>query len=197
MADDTRAAALPVGLAVAAMVALGVVFGRGRTRKERATPAERQAALVAYLREHLTGADLAVRVVERLRRTQASLDDRQFFDWLFKQIEADREVVRALLRSLGSSPRSPKRLLGQASGSVLKLMAGGAKGELSLFRTMEALAIGVQGKRCLWRALEPLQPGLPLPAGKSLSELESSAVRQWEAIEERRQTLVRQTFAAG
>ena len=107
---------------------------------------------MTYLHEHLTGADAAIRVVERLRRTQT--DERPLFDWLYNEFEADHQVVQAILRMLGASSGSPKRLLGQASGAVLKRMAGGAAGDLSLFRTLEALALGVQGKRCMWRALQ-------------------------------------------
>jgi len=77
----------------------------------------------------------------------------------------------------------------------LKWTAGGHRGELPLFRTLEALAIGVQGKRCLWRALQSLGPPIPLPAGWSLAALEAMAVRQWEAIESRRQSLAPATFA--
>jgi hypothetical protein len=135
--------------------------------------------------------------VERLRRTQTTTDQRQLFAWMYDEFEAEREVVRAPLKTLGSSSRSPKRLFGQASGSVLKLVAGGGLGELSLFRTLEALAIGVQGKRCMWRARQSVHPSLPVAGGISLSQLESDASRQWEAIEERRRLLVPSTFATG
>ena len=70
------------------------------------------------------------------------------------------------------------------------------RGELSLFRTLESLAIGVQGKRCMWRALESLLGDQPIPSARSLGGLEAMAVRQWEAIEERRRALVGETFPA-
>ena len=61
--------------------------------------------------------------------------------------------------------------------------------------TLEGWAIGVQGKRCLWRALQDLR-GLPLTVdGVDFVELEAKAVRQWEAIEERRRALAVQTFS--
>jgi hypothetical protein len=67
-------------------------------------------------------------------------------------------------------------------------------GDLSLFRTLEALAIGVQGKRCLWRAAQALV-ALPHPSGRrSFVELEADAVRQWETIEQHRRSLVPDTF---
>ena len=183
-----------LGLALVAGLALALItVGRRRGFGERPHEDERHAALVTYLHEHLSGADAAIRVVERLRRTQTH--ERSLFDWLYNELDADHQVVQALLTRLGASSRSPKRLLGQASGSVLKRLAGGMAGDLSLFRTLEALAIGVQGKRCMWRALQTVRPALQLPGTRSLSDLEAAAVRQWEAIEQRRTLMVPRTFA--
>ena len=71
--------------------------------------------------------------------------------------------------------------------------AAKAPGELSLLRTLEALSIGVQGKRCMWRALQNLRTS---PGGMDFVELEAKAIRQWEAIEERRRHLVVRTLSA-
>jgi hypothetical protein len=77
---------------------------------------------------------------------------------------------------------------------MLKTAAGARPGELSLFRTLEGLSAGVQGKRCLWRAAQMLAPSLRPSDGRTLGELESSAVDQWEAIERYRLALVPQTL---
>ena len=191
-----RTTSLPLALGMTLVVGLTVAVGTiGRRRGLRGRPHEdeRHTALVTYLDEHLTGADAAIRVVERLCRTQT--DERALFDWLYNELKADHQVVQALLTMLGASSGSPKRLLGQASGSVLKRVAGGSAGDLSLFRTLEALAIGVQGKRCMWRALQAVRPALHLPGTRSLSDLDAAAGRQWEAIERRRTLLVTRTFA--
>src|SRR4029453_3477117 len=69
-------------------------------------------------------------------------------------------------------------------------------GDLSLLRTLEALAIGVQGKRCLWRALQNVRTVPSTVDGMNFVALEAKAVRQREAIEERRGALVARTFCA-
>jgi hypothetical protein len=187
---------LPLALGMALVVGLGVAWGTvGRRREAHERPAEddRHTALVTYLLERLSGADAAIRVVERLRRAQP--DERALFDWLYNEFEADHQVVQAILTMLGASSGSPTRLLGQVSGSVLERLAGGTAGDLSLFRTLEALAIGGQGKRCMWRVLQILRPALQLPGTRSLPDLEAAAVRQWEAIEQRRMLVVPRTFA--
>jgi hypothetical protein len=98
------------------------------------------------------------------------------------------------LAELGYTSRSAKRLAGRATGGALRVVAGGATGDLSLFRTLEALAIGVQGKRCLWRAAQTLFAPPNPPGRRSYDELEADAVRQWETIEQHRRSLVPETF---
>jgi hypothetical protein len=186
--------ALAVGLAMAG-AGLGLATLSRRRRGLISPEEQRRAALVAYLHDHLGGAEVAMQVVDRLRRTSAAPQERQFFGWLHHELARDHDVVVSVLESLGASRRSTKRLTGQASGGILKFLAGGRRGELALFRTFEALAIGVQGKRCLWRALQALTPALVVPGVPSWTALEAAAQQQWEAIEGRRRALVPQTFA--
>lgn len=164
-------------------------------RRASASTRKRQA-LIAYLRDHLSGADLAIRVVHRLGSSPHSTEDGTLFRRLSQELEEDRTAVRSLLTRLGASGRSMKRAAGYASGAVLSVTAGGEPGDLSLLRTLEALAIGVQGKRCLWRALQKLRTVPSTVDGMNFVELEARAVRQWEAIEERRRALVAPTFSA-
>ena len=116
------------------------------------------------------------------------------FASLFDEFREERDVIRLLLEEIGASPLSVKRLAGQASATALMFAADGERGDLSLFRTLESLSIGVQGKRCMWRALQSLLGDQPIPSARSLGGLEAMAVRQWEAIEERRRALVNATF---
>jgi hypothetical protein len=137
---------------------------------------------------------MAIRVVRRLDSTHQDTADGTFFRRLSNELEEDRSVVLTLLTQLGASGRSIKRAAGFASGTVISVTAGGKPGDLSLLRTLEALAIGVQGKRCLWRALQNFHTPSTLHR-MNFIELEAKAVRQWEAIEERRRALVVQTFS--
>jgi hypothetical protein len=184
-------------LALAAVIGLGIAIEGARRRRPRGDTAttDARAALSTYLREHLSGSDAATQIVERLRRTRAGTEDGRLFGTLFQEFQEERDVVRAVLASLGASEQSPKRLVAKASGSVIKMVAGGEPGELSLFRTLEGLSTGVQGKRCMWRALQQLHLGPPAPGHTRFAELESVAERQWERLERRRLSLVSATFA--
>ena len=188
-----------VGPAVGALGALGLaiaIFALTRSKpRDSQHDGNKWAALAAYLRDHLAGADTAIQTVQGLSEAYRGSPEGTLFQTLYDQFREDRGVVEEILRELGYTPRSVKRLAGRATGNALQMVAGGAPGDLSLFRTLEALAIGVQGKRCLWRAAQTLI-ALPHPLGRrSFAELEADAVRQWETIEQHRRSLVLRTFA--
>jgi hypothetical protein len=184
--------AAPLALAgVVAVAALATYLARP-ARRSRAVDEKRQS-LVAYLRDHLGGADAAIHVVRRLAATHEGTTDGRLFRQLAEEFEQDRATVRALLAQLGASARSPKRVAARASAALLGFTAGGTPGQLSLLRTLEALAIGIQGKRCMWRALQTLDK--PRSTTQiNPAELEAKAVRQWEAVEGRRRVLAAMTF---
>jgi len=180
-----------VGAAAVVGIGLAAVVWQQR-RRRRSVADDHRAALVGYLRHHLAGAHAAIRVVERLRLVHAGTREGRLFASLFDDFREERDVVRALLGGLGASSVSPA---GAALGSASSRIAGGQSGDRSLFETLEGLAIGVQGKRCLWRALMMLVPDDAVPGRRTLAGLEAMAVRQWEAIDERRQALAVEAFA--
>jgi hypothetical protein len=152
--------------------------------------------LATYLRDHLAGADTAILMVQGLSDAYRGGPEGALFASLYEQFRDDRGVVEGILAELGYTSLSVKRVAGRATGSALRTVAGGPPGGLSLFRTLEALAIGVQGKRCLWRAAQALG-SLPHPPGRrSFVDLEADAVHQWETIERHRRSLAPLTLGA-
>jgi len=186
----------PLALVGAVAVTAGLTAYLAWPARRSSTSTQKRQALIAYLRDHLSGSDMAIRVVHRLASTHRSTEQWPLFRRLSQELEEERSVVRSLLTRLGASERSMKRAASYASGAVLSVTSGGEPGDLSLLRTLEALAVGVQGKRCLWRTLQSLAT-MPSPAeSMNFVDLEDMAVRQWEAIEECRRGLVAQTFSA-
>ena len=194
--DTTRSNAGPI-LGALGAVGLTIAFVALRRSKPRQGDQDlnKRKAFATYLRDHLAGADTAIQVVQGLRDAYRGGPEGTLFESLYDEFREDRGVVEGILAELGYTSRSTKRLAGRATGNALRAVAGGAPGDLSLFRTLEALAIGVQGKRCLWRAAQALV-GLPHPPGRrSFAELEADAVRQWETIERHRRSVVPGTFS--
>jgi hypothetical protein len=194
-ADLTRAlgvaAVLGAGLAYGAAHHRRTTRGRGRT----ASADGRRSTLAAYLREHLSGSDTAILVLERVRGSHAGTKEGSLFASLYEQIQRERDLLRTLLAELGESSLSTKRVATKMTGSLLSAVASGKRGDLSLFRTLEGLAIGVQGKRCMWRALQSLDQQFAAAGPQRFAELEVLALHQWEAIEERRLSLTSDLFA--
>ena len=194
--DTTRSNAGPI---LGALGALGLTIAFVALRRSKPRQGDqdlnKRKAFATYLRDHLAGADTAIQVVQGLRDAYRGGPEGTLFESLYDEFREDRGVVEGILAELGYTSRSTKRLAGRATGNALRAVAGGAPGDLSLFRTLEALAIGVQGKRCLWRAAQALV-GLPHPPGRrSFAELEADAVRQWETIERHRRSVVPGTFS--
>jgi hypothetical protein len=187
--------AAPFAIAgVVALAAMAMYLARPARRSSAAD--EKHQSLVAYLRDRLGGADAAIHVVRRLAATHVGTADGRLFRQLAEEFEQDRATVRALLAQLGASTRSPKRVAGRGSAALLGFAAGGTPGQLSLLRTLEALAIGIQGKRCMWRALQTLDTARST-AQINPVELEAKALRQWHAVEGRRRVLAAMTFPLG
>ena len=90
-------AAPTVALAIAAGLAIVIGSVRRRAPRELATSADRRAALSTYLREHLSGSDVAIQIVERLRRVHAGTRDGRLFGTLFQEFQDERDTVRAVL----------------------------------------------------------------------------------------------------
>ena len=195
--DTTRGHVAPIlGVLGAVGLTIASVALRRSTRGQSDKANDTRNAFATYLREHLAGADAAIHMVQSLRDAYRGSPQGLVFGSLYEQFRDDRAVVEGILAELGYTSRSVKRLAARATGSALRVVAAGAPGDLSLFRTLEALAIGVQGKRCLWRAAQVLV-ALPHPGGRrSFVELEADAVRQWETIEKHRRLLVPATFDA-
>ena len=188
----------PTGLALlgAAVVAAGLTTYLARPARRFDAATRRRRALITYLLEHLSASEIALRMLRRLATSQRAAGDRAIYRRLAEELEGDRSVVRTLLGRLGSSGRSIKRVAGIASGTVVSAMVGGEPGELSLLRTLEALSVGAQGKRCMWRVLQNLRLPPSIAWDIDFVELEAKALRQWEAIEGRRCNFAPLTFSA-
>ena len=184
---QSRAATILLG-AAAGLSAIGAAVAVQRRRRGgRSTSV---TALQSYLLDHLTGSDSAYGLVERLRRVQAGTSVGALAERLYLEFGQERRTVVALLHSLGTSSQSVKRIAGKAGSAAAQLASPSLVGDRPVFLALEALAVGVQGKRLLWRALE----GLPLNGQWTFRKLEEQALRQWDDIETLRRGFARAVF---
>ena len=181
-------AAVLVGLGVAA-----VTYARDRSAHRHGGARAKGAALVTYLREHLSASDAAIDVVERLRLTHAGSQEGRLFASLFDEFREERDVVRLLLEQIGVAavPRASRRAGGRLDAH--------ARQRRRAWRTVALPDARGPGHRRPSQTLHVA--GARIAAGRRADSeraqprrARGDGRRQWEAIEERRRGLVGATF---
>jgi hypothetical protein len=182
---------------MAAAAVVGLAYAARALRRSRddapIAAGDRRAAFAAYLREHLAGSDAALLAVAQLRDGHRGAAEGALFARLYGEFMGERRVLMQVLGRLGGSTLSLKRLVGHAAGAVAHA-AVQPSGDARLLRTLEAVTIGIQGKRCLWRALQMFEDTLGFGEPSFLA-LESQAVRQWDDVDEYRRSVALTAFA--
>ena len=143
------------------------------------------ARLATYLNDHLAGAAAAIALLDRLAATDGEAGFRVRMRNLRSEITEDRRILETLIVRLGASPSAPKQAAGWLAEKLARLKIGSGPGDtLARFESLEVLALGVIGKRCLWRALEAL--AIPELSSTDLAALAERATRQYELVEHER-----------
>lgn len=109
-------------------------------------------ALAGYLNEHLAGAEGALRVASRLRAVGDDDDLVRFMDRFSADIERERAVLEDILGLLDADPSLIGRTVGTVGGMVMRVREVISETPTRL-EDLEALAIGVWGRRLLWGTL--------------------------------------------
>lgn len=142
--------------------------------------------VATYLNDHLAGSVTALELLEHLERTQAGTALGTFAAGLRADIAADRrelEDLMARLRITASLPRRAAAWLAERM-TELKLWADDpSRGALHLLEVLEALSLGIEGKRLLWRALAAAAEAAPALRGTDYARLERRAEEQRVRVE--------------
>ncbi len=154
--------------------------------------------LATYLNDHLAGSEVVLELLEHLERSLPDTPAARFAAGLRVDIEADRRELEALMGRLqiaASRTRTAAAWLA-AKGTELKLRlddsAGGALRRLEVF---DAVSVGIEGKRLLWRALAAAAEGRPDLRGIDYVRLERAAEDQRRRVERARLEAATAAFA--
>jgi hypothetical protein len=112
--------------------------------------------IAIYLNDHLAGSVVAVELLEHLEATHKGMPMEKFAAQLRTDIEADRQELKALMDRLGvaeSHTRKASAWLAEKVTELKLVVDDPADGDLRLFESLEALSLGIEGKRALWLAL--------------------------------------------
>lgn len=115
------------------------------------------AALHIYLQDHFAGATFGLELVQRCQRNNEGSELAEPLAKLTAEIAEDRRTLQAIMRDVGVEASRTKVAAGWMLEKVRRLKPNGKLFEytpLARLVELESLAIGISGKKAMWRALE-------------------------------------------
>jgi hypothetical protein len=153
--------------------------------------------LFDYLNDHLAGSVAAVELLDRVIEAYAAKPLERFFTDLRADVHEDQERLKELIEKLGAEESAVRKagawIAEKLSRPKIDLGDSG-NADFGLFLALEALILGITGKRSLWRALQAASRTLPELARLDYSGLEKRAIEQCERVEARRLEIARAVF---
>ena len=152
--------------------------------------------LDSYLNDHLAGSISALELIAHWAEIHKGEPLGSFFVDIEREVKADQEALRGVMRTLGvkeSKVRKAGAWAAEKVGRARLLIAGDEPGSLGLVLTLEGLAMGVTGKKLMWKALAKAK--VPRLKGCNFEQLQQRAEQQVERIEAERISAVRRAFA--
>lgn len=142
--------------------------------------------LSTYLNDHLAGATAALELLDVL----AGVDGlRQVAEDLRSAISEDREQLEAFMRHLSVSVSAIRRVggwVGEKAAELKLTVDDRGDGALKRLEIFEALGLGVEGKRAMWRALDAAATTESSLSVLNYQHLEERAAQQKAIIERHR-----------
>jgi hypothetical protein len=152
--------------------------------------------LDSYLNDHLAGSISALEVIAHWAEAHKGEPLGSFFVETEREIKADQEALRDVMRTLGveeSKVRQVGAWAAEKVGHARLIIAGDEPGSLGLVLTLEGLIMGVTGKKLMWVALAAAK--LPRLDSYNFQKLQRGAEQQIERIEAERISAIRHAFA--
>ena len=156
--------------------------------------------LSTYLNDHLAGAVAGLAILEHIIDNTSEREKTDILGELKKDIEDDKAVLQTLIEELGigeSTFRKASAWIGEKMAEVKLRFDDPSAGPFLLFESLEALSLGVEGKRSLWRALSRIPHGWTAIASLDLDGLIKRAEAQRDVVETFRLSAAIQAFSDG
>jgi len=139
--------------------------------------------LTTYLNDHLAGSVLALELLDHMISLQQGKPPEQVLTKIHSEIEEDQKTLQALLEGVGGTEsrlRQAAAWLTEKLGRAKLSLDDSGTGELQMLEALEALALGIQGKGALWRALAAASVRA---THLDYASLEQRALRQFQTVE--------------
>ncbi|RYD74074.1 MAG: hypothetical protein EOP84_20510 [Verrucomicrobiaceae bacterium] len=142
--------------------------------------------LARYPHDHLAGSSGALLLIQELADNHEVPEARDFLRDQKQEVEADRALLEELLEKMGKDRGTLFKVARDVAarvGGIKLLWERVEPGNLGMFEALEVLALGVQGKRLLWLALNEITSWFPEWQKYDLAGLELEAIEQRDGIE--------------
>jgi hypothetical protein len=143
--------------------------------------------IATYLNDHLAGSVAALDLLEYLETKHAGTPLAGFVTELQGDLELDRQELETLMGGLQIAESRTRKATAWLAEKVTQLklrLDDPAGGSLRLLEALEAVAIGIEGKRALWRALAAAAEEAPSLRVLDFEHLEQRADEQRRRVEE-------------
>jgi hypothetical protein len=153
--------------------------------------------LASYLNDHLAGSVGALELLDRLIETYHEKPLGSFFQNLREDIHQDQEQLKELIQKLGAGESAVRKAGAWIAEKISRAkieLSESSKAQTGLFLALEALVLGITGKRSLWRALQAASRTVPQLARLDYAGLEKRAIEQCERVEAKRLETARTAF---
>jgi hypothetical protein len=141
------------------------------------------------MKDHFAGSIAAVQLLDHLISSNRGDINKQFFIQLRQEVAEDQEVLRGLLHDLDADEgllRNTAGFLSEKLARIKLLLENPSGGHLARLEKMEALALGIDGKRALWRSLLAVAEEIPALRTVDLEKLDQRAEDQRGRVEDLR-----------
>jgi len=156
-------------------------------------------AMDVYLNDHLGGATMGCELAEQIGDQAQGTPLAGVMATLHAQIEDDRDTLVELMEGMGVTRNPVKQATGWLAEKASRVKFSGLSSgepEHGLFMALESMAMGVQGKASLWRALREVRADHPPLAGLDLDGLLTRADQQYATLERERLAVGRRALGA-
>ena len=124
--------------------------------------------IATYLNDHLAGSVVAVELMQDLEAAYVEASIATFIAGLRAEVEADVQELKRIMSRLEISESRTRKASAWLTEKFTELklrLDDPVHGNLRLFESLEALSLGIEGKKGLWQALAAaaeVTPGLQI-----------------------------------
>ena len=155
--------------------------------------------IAIYLNDHLAGSVAALELLDQLQDDHSGTRLESFFAELRAGIETDRQELESLMKWLNVTESRTRKASAWLAGKFAELklrLDDPSGGELRLFESLEALSLGIEGKRSLWLAIGAVAEETPSLRLLDYGRLARRAGEQRAGVETKRLEAVRSALTS-